>query len=72
MDTPHNNRELILLEHIEHDPDVTQASLAVQLGVAVGGKRIELIDFFLEIFDITLQAAQPGGYLLDHGFQIGL
>jgi DNA-binding MarR family transcriptional regulator len=29
-------RELILLEQIEHDPDVTQASLAVQLGVAVG------------------------------------
>jgi DNA-binding MarR family transcriptional regulator len=25
-----------LLEHIEHDPDVTQASLASQLGVAVG------------------------------------
>ena len=29
-------REIILLEQIEHDPDVTQASLAVQLGVAVG------------------------------------
>lgn len=29
-------RELILLEQIEYDPDVTQASLAVQLGVAVG------------------------------------
>ena len=29
-------RELILLEQIEHDPDVTQASLAAQLGVAVG------------------------------------
>ncbi len=29
-------RELILLEQIERDPDVTQASLAVQLGVAVG------------------------------------
>jgi DNA-binding MarR family transcriptional regulator len=29
-------RELILLEEIEHDPDVTQASLAAQLGVAVG------------------------------------
>jgi DNA-binding MarR family transcriptional regulator len=28
--------ELNLLEHIEHDPDVTQASLASQLGVAVG------------------------------------
>jgi DNA-binding MarR family transcriptional regulator len=30
------DRELVLLEHIEHDPDVTQASLAAQLGVAVG------------------------------------
>src|SRR5512147_2413287 len=29
-------RELILLEQIENDPDVTQATLAVQLGVAVG------------------------------------
>jgi DNA-binding MarR family transcriptional regulator len=29
-------RELILLEQIEHDPDVTQATLATQLGVAVG------------------------------------
>jgi DNA-binding MarR family transcriptional regulator len=29
-------RELVLLEEIEQDPDVTQASLAAQLGVAVG------------------------------------
>src|SRR5512147_2481846 len=29
-------RELILLEQIERDPDLTQASLAVRLGVAVG------------------------------------
>jgi DNA-binding MarR family transcriptional regulator len=29
-------RELALLETIEHDPDVTQANLAAQLGVAVG------------------------------------
>ena len=29
-------RELTLLEQIEHNPDVTQASLAIQLGVAVG------------------------------------
>ena len=36
MDTPHETRELILLEQIEHNPDVTQASLANQLGVAVG------------------------------------
>ena len=27
---------MILLEQIEHDPDITQASLAAQLGVAVG------------------------------------
>jgi DNA-binding MarR family transcriptional regulator len=31
-----NDRDLILLDHIEQDPDVTQASLAAQLGVAVG------------------------------------
>jgi DNA-binding MarR family transcriptional regulator len=31
-----STRELALLEHIENDPDVTQASLATQLGVAVG------------------------------------
>ena len=37
MDTqPDFARELVLLEEIEHDPDVTQASLAAQLGVAVG------------------------------------
>ncbi len=30
------NRDLILLEHIEQNPDATQASLAAQLGVAVG------------------------------------
>ncbi len=29
-------RDISLLEQIEHDPDVTQASLATQLGVAVG------------------------------------
>ena len=29
-------RERILLEQIENDPDITQASLATQLGVAVG------------------------------------
>lgn len=29
-------RDLVLLEQIEHNPDVTQASLAAQLGVAVG------------------------------------
>lgn len=37
MDTSSEpTRELALLEHIESDPDVTQASLANQLGVAVG------------------------------------
>ena len=37
MEIPDENvRELTLLEQIEHDPDVTQASLATQLGVAVG------------------------------------
>jgi DNA-binding MarR family transcriptional regulator len=34
--SPESTRELALLEHIESDPDVTQASLATQLGVAVG------------------------------------
>lgn len=34
--SPNNARELVLLEQIEHDPDVTQASLADHLGVAVG------------------------------------
>jgi len=33
---PDTDREMILLEQIEHDPDVTQASLAAHLGVAVG------------------------------------
>lgn len=34
--SPDPTRELALLEQIEYDPDVTQASLAAQLGVAVG------------------------------------
>lgn len=33
---PNLDRELLLLEQIERDPDVTQASLAAHLGVAVG------------------------------------
>jgi DNA-binding MarR family transcriptional regulator len=33
---PDPNRDLILLEHIEHNPDATQANLASQVGVAVG------------------------------------
>lgn len=32
----HPDRELILLEQIERDPDITQATLANHLGVAVG------------------------------------
>jgi DNA-binding MarR family transcriptional regulator len=36
MDTPPETRELILLENIERDPDINQATLASQLGVAVG------------------------------------
>ena len=31
-----SDRELMLLEHIERDPDISQASMAAQLGVAVG------------------------------------
>ena len=34
--SPESTRDLKLLEQIESDPDVTQASLAAQLGVAVG------------------------------------
>ncbi|MEJ5225431.1 MAG: winged helix-turn-helix transcriptional regulator [Anaerolineales bacterium] len=34
--TPETGRELAILEQIERDPDVTQAGLAHQLGVAVG------------------------------------
>lgn len=34
--TSENARDISLLEHIERDPDVTQASLASHLGVAVG------------------------------------
>ncbi len=33
---PDPARELVLLEQIENDPDITQAGLAAQLGVAVG------------------------------------
>lgn len=36
IENSHDDRELHLLEEIERDPDVTQASLAAQLGVAVG------------------------------------
>lgn len=36
MDPKIETRDLILLEQIEDDPDVTQASLAAQLDVAVG------------------------------------
>jgi DNA-binding MarR family transcriptional regulator len=34
--TPEDNRDLIILEHIAKDPDMTQAGLATQLGVAIG------------------------------------
>ena len=34
--SPDPNREMVLLEKIEYDPDITQANLASQLGVAVG------------------------------------
>jgi DNA-binding MarR family transcriptional regulator len=36
MESNSDPRELHLLEHIESDPDVNQATLAAQLGVAVG------------------------------------
>jgi DNA-binding MarR family transcriptional regulator len=34
--SPDPTREMVLLEQIEDDPDITQASLAARLGVAVG------------------------------------
>ena len=33
---PDNNRDLIILEQLEKDPDTTQAGLATHLGVAIG------------------------------------
>jgi len=36
LDAEQETRELILLEQIEADPDITQANLADKLGVAVG------------------------------------
>jgi DNA-binding MarR family transcriptional regulator len=35
-ENPEATREMILLEQIENDPNITQATLATQLGVAVG------------------------------------
>lgn len=35
-ENPEATREMILLEQIENDPNITQASLATKLGVAVG------------------------------------
>ncbi len=32
----HENRDLDILEHIENDPETTQATIAARLGVAVG------------------------------------
>ena len=40
MDSPTDTRELHVLEQIERDPDVNQATLAAQLGVAVGTANI--------------------------------
>mgnify|MGYP000849199717 CR=1 FL=1 len=34
--SPENNRDLIILEQIEKNPEATQANLASQIGVAVG------------------------------------
>ena len=36
MDAAQKNRELVILDQIEQNPDVNQATLADQLGVAVG------------------------------------
>jgi len=34
--SPEPAREMVMLEQIEHDPDVNQSDLATQLGIAVG------------------------------------
>lgn len=36
MEIEQKTREMIILDHIEKDPDVNQATLAAQLGVAIG------------------------------------
>ena len=36
VENPEATREMLLLEQIENDPNITQASLATHLGVAVG------------------------------------
>lgn len=36
LDRADTSRDLILLEHLEQNPDATQATLAEQLGVAIG------------------------------------
>jgi DNA-binding MarR family transcriptional regulator len=33
---PEHDRDLVILEHIQKNPDATQATLATQMGVAVG------------------------------------
>ena len=43
--SPDPNREMVLLEKIEYNPDITQANLAAQLGVAVGTVNWHLIRF---------------------------
>jgi DNA-binding MarR family transcriptional regulator len=35
-DNSTNERDLVILKHIEENPDVTQASMAAQVGVAIG------------------------------------
>jgi DNA-binding MarR family transcriptional regulator len=56
MDTP-KTRELLVLEQIESDPDVNQATLAAQLGVAVGTANI-LIKNLIEKGYVKAKRAQ--------------
>ena len=45
MESPSKTRELHVLEQIESDPDVNQATLAAQLGVAVATANLLIRKF---------------------------
>ena len=57
MDSPTETRELLVLEQIESDPDVNQATLAAQLGVAVGTANL-LIKRLIEKGYVKAKRAQ--------------
>jgi Mn-dependent DtxR family transcriptional regulator len=55
-------RDLNLLEHIEKDPDITQASLAMKLGVAVGTVNWHLKRLIKKGAREVLSVAQKNGH----------